>query len=293
MTATKELAMPDTIESLAAKIADCRKRLDAAELARGPTAKIEGELDALTREHNTLVQAKTDAEQAAQQAEADQVERDAQAETDIIIERLAAVLPPIDIPTPDLDRDSIEAAARTHQRAKTDLAKLTAGRAEKQAKADTIAGLIAEHEEVVARIGDRLVASAELPSDDLQRRRSQQLLERKKPVLDAARADVVAAQKDVQLADVARGRAYEALTAVDDHARRDAYVRRIKALDAQLVEELSRVAVLNKRMRHGFEPFICSHELRTMLNRQTIEFPVLADELNPSSPRKFYRRSVA
>jgi hypothetical protein len=225
-------AQPETIDGLAGKIEDCQKRLDAAELARQPTTRIEGELASLTREHDAAVQAKAAEIQAARDAEDDQIEREAQAEADALAARIGSVLPPITIPTPDVDLASIVAATRVHQRARCEFDKVVATLAEAKKKADIIAGLIAEHEDVVARIGDRLDAGAELPSDDIQRRRSQQLIERKASVLAAAKAEVASTEKAMKQADDARKRAYEALTVADESLRRAGYVMRLETLRA-------------------------------------------------------------
>jgi hypothetical protein len=98
-------AQMETIDGLAAKIEDVRKRRDAAKLARQRTARIEGELGALVRERDSLIQAKAAEIQTERQAEGDQIEREAQAEADAIAARIESVLPPITIQTPAVDRD--------------------------------------------------------------------------------------------------------------------------------------------------------------------------------------------
>jgi hypothetical protein len=205
----------------------------------------------------------------------------------------AAVLPEVVIPTPEIDLASITAAARVHQRAKLDLAKAVAARDEKQKLADTIAGLIAEHETVIERIGDRMMENASLPSDDAARLRSMQFLDRKRPVFAVARAEVATAEKSVRDADAARGRAYEALTSIDDNARRAGYHARMEALDALLLQFLNLTAVIDKRQRfRPHPPYIGSHQLRETLRQLADQHKPLADALDPRSPRNYMRRPV-
>jgi C4-type Zn-finger protein len=244
-------AQPETIDGLAAKIEDCQKRLDAAELARAPATRIEAELASLTREHDAAVQAKAAEIQAARDAEDDQIEREAMAEAEAIAARIASVLPEVIIKTPAVALESIVAATRTHQRARLQFDKTAAILEAKRKVSDAVAGLISDHEAILAQIGDRLMAAAELPNDDTQRLKSTQFLERKRPVHQAALAEVAAAQKDVRAADDARKRAYEALTVADENSRRDGYLARLKVHDDGLREGLTRVAVLDKRQRRA------------------------------------------
>jgi hypothetical protein len=101
-----------------------------------------------------------------------------------IAARIASVLPPITIPTA-VDLGSITAATRIHQRARLELDKVVAVLEEKQKVRDAVAGLISDHEAILAQIGDRLETGAELPGDDMARLQSVQFLERKTPVLAA------------------------------------------------------------------------------------------------------------
>jgi hypothetical protein len=79
------------------------------------------------------------------------------------------------------------------------------------------------------------MAGAELPGDDMARLKSLQYLDGKRPVHQAACAEVATAQKAVGAAGANRLRAHEALTAIEDGARRAGYIARMEALDAQLV----------------------------------------------------------
>ena len=284
--------MADAIEHLAARIADCQKRLDAAELARGPTTKLEGELDALKRDHAKLVADHAQAIQAAQQAEFDAIEQAATAETGEILERVRGVLPPITIPTPEVDDGPVLIAAREHARAQNELAKLNAVLAERQKMADSLARLVDEHQEILDRIGDRLIDGAEQPADDLQRRKSQQFLERKKPLHQAAVEDARAAEAAVRLAETVRQRAYATMTEADDSARRDGYTQRLEALDAALLEVLGLAATVDKRLLQQ-PSYVGSHELRGALQRLAIKYPILADSLNPASPRRLASNRLA
>jgi hypothetical protein len=45
-------------------------------------------------------------------------------------------------------------------------------------------------------------------------------------------------------------------------------------------------------MYNPLEPFICSHELRSTLNRQSIDNPVLAQKIDPASPLNFHLRRI-
>jgi hypothetical protein len=198
--------MPDTIEQIAAKIADCQRRLDEAELRRAPSTRLEAELDALHRERGKLLSDQASAERAAREAEAEAIEQ-AAAETADIVGRVTAVLPAITIPTPEVDDGPIRAAARHHARAKAGFDKATAILAERQKHADDLAGLIAEHQHTLDQIGDRLMAGTELPSDNVQRLRSFQFVERKKPLHQAAMGEVRAAEAAVRLAETVRQRA--------------------------------------------------------------------------------------
>jgi hypothetical protein len=78
------------------------------------------------------------------------------------------------------------------------------------------------------------MAGAELPGDDMARLKSLQYLDGKRPVHQAACAEVATAQKAVGAAGANRLRAHEGLTAIEDGARRAGYIARMEALDAQL-----------------------------------------------------------
>ncbi len=269
-------------------IEDCQKRLDAAELARQPTTGIEGELAALRREYDSAVK---DEVRATKQTEDDQVEREALTEVAAIAARIESVLPPLTIPTPAVDLASIAAATRVHQRARLERDQVVATLTEKKKVADAIAGLISEHKAILERIDDRLMAGAELPGDDMARLKWTQYLERKRPIYDAAKAEVAAAEETVRLAEQKRLRAREALTAVEDNVRRAGYVMRLETLDAQMIEYLGLVAAINKRQRlQTTRPYIGSHELRATLYRLADQHKVLADELNPNSLQHFNLR---
>lgn len=135
------------------------------------------------------------------------------------------------------------------------------------------------------------MAGGELPGDDMARLKWTQYLERKRPIYDAAKAEVAAAEETVRLAERNRLRAHEALTTVEDNVRRAGYVMRLETLDAQMIEYLGLVAAINKRQRlQTTQPYIGSHELRATLYRLADQHKVLADELNPSSLRHFHLR---
>jgi DNA repair exonuclease SbcCD ATPase subunit len=280
------------IADLVAKIADAQRRLDEAELKRAPTTRIEGELEALQREHAKLISDQAEAIQAAQQAEVEAIEQAAGAETASIIERVRSVLPPITIPTPVIDDGPVLIAARQHARAQNELAKATVVLAEKQKLADDLAGLIAEHQKTLDQIGDRLEASAELPSDNVQRLRSFQFIERKRPLHAAAVAEVSAAEQSVRLAETVRRQASAALATADDEARRAGYVLRLEALDAAMLQVLGQAAAVNRRL-HRAPQYIGSHELRWALQRLAIEYPVIAAGLNPADPRRMAAQRAA
>jgi hypothetical protein len=130
----------------------------------------------------------------------------------------------------------------------------------------------------------------EQPSDDMARLKTTQFLDRKRPVHQAAVAEVAVAERDVRAAEANRLRAHEALTVVDDGVRREGYITRMRALDAQLLEYLNLTAVADKRQRRA-PLYIGSHELRHALSRLAIENPVTADQMNPLSPRNYFRRA--
>jgi hypothetical protein len=127
-------------------------------------------------------------------------------------------------------------------------------------------GLVAEHQQILDRIGDRLVEGAELPSDNVQRLRSFQFIERKRPQHQAAQAEVSAAEAAVRLAETVRRQASVALATADDEARREGYNLRLQALDERLLEVLGQAAAVNKRL-HRQPQYIGSHELRWALQR--------------------------
>jgi hypothetical protein len=255
-------------------------------LARGPTTKLEGELDALKRDHSKLISEQAEAVEAARQAEFEAIEKAAATETAAIIERVKAVLPPIVIETPQVNEAPILAAARGLARARTGLDKASAIHAEKLKLADSIAGLITEHETTLAQIGDRLMAGGELPSDDMARLRSVQFLERKRPLHAAAMAEVRAAEQAVRLAETVRQQASVALTRADDEARAAGYNLRLNTLDAALIEVLGLAAAVNKRIPQQPQ-YIGSHELRHALQRLAITYPNMARDLDPADPRKW------
>jgi hypothetical protein len=229
-----------------------QRRLDEAELRRAPSTRLEAELDALHRERGKLLSDQASAERAAREAEAEAIEQAAAAETADIVGRVTAVLPAITIPTPEVDDGPIRAAARHHARAKAGFDKATAILAERQKHADDLAGLIAEHQHTLDQIGDRLMAGTELPSDNVQRLRSFQFVERKKPLHQAAMGEVRAAEAAVRLAETV-------LTRADDSARSDGYNTRLEALDEAMLEVLGQAAAANRRIPRQ-PAFIGSHQ---------------------------------
>jgi hypothetical protein len=242
-----------------------QRRLDEAELRRAPSTRLEAELDALHRERGKLLSDQASAERAAREAEAEAIEQAAAAETADIVGRVTAVLPAITIPTPEVDDGPIRAAARHHARAKAGFDKATAILAERQKHADDLAGLIAEHQHTLDQIGDRLMAGTELPSDNVQRLRSFQFVERKKPLHQAAMGEVRAAE---------------------DSARSDGYNTRLEALDEAMLEVLGQAAAANRRIPRQ-PAFIGSHQLRTELRRLATQYPNLARDLDPADPRRW------
>jgi hypothetical protein len=247
---------------------------------------LEAELDALHRERGKLLSDQASAERAAREAEAEAIEQAAAAETADIVGRVTAVLPAITIPTPEVDDGPIRAAARHHARAKAGFDKATAILAERQKHADDLAGLIAEHQHTLDQIGDRLMAGTELPSDNVQRLRSFQFVERKKPLHQAAMGEVRAAEAAVRLAETVRQRAAIELTRADDSARSDGYNTRLEALDEAMLEVLGQAAAANRRIPRQ-PAFIGSHQLRTELRRLATQYPNLARDLDPADPRRW------